>query len=66
MKKDKIMQGVIESFIKRNFMITTNLGIVLIEGKTSLTDEELLEMFDKERFGIFVYDVKGVRRLDLE
>ena len=50
---------------KRKILITTRLGVVLLQGTTILTDDEILEIFDKSKFGIFVKDKIKTLRLDL-
>lgn len=53
------------TLVKRKLMITTGLGITLIEGETILSNAEILKLFDKKQYGIFVGQGRHRKRIDL-
>jgi hypothetical protein len=55
-----------QTSIGREIVITTSLGIVLFKGSTILSDKEILELFDKNKYGIFITDNAKTIRLDLK
>jgi uridine kinase len=53
-------------FKKRKIIVTTKLGVVLLEGETILNNKEILELFDKNKYGIFINDDGFDYRLDID
>jgi hypothetical protein len=50
----------------RKITITTRMGILLFDGETSLNNKEILELFDKKKYSIFINDDGFEYRLDID
>ena len=51
---------------ERDIAVTSGLGVGLIIGKTILTDKQLLKLFDKNKYGLFVGNEPNIKRIDLK